>query len=318
MIQSTRPDFHRDGFFAKPFSSSKTSRMPTISNYRVYPDTGLRNFIPVHMQKYPFIFSDDWKHRIQRHVAFWFFWWIFQAILYSFVASNTIVAYMERLPMAMLESLLFMFTHMFLAYSLMYFVIPVFLLKQKYWTTAVVTITLFFITAFISTLIGRFIVDVIRENMMKPENNVFRRNTSATTYLSLLSGLRGGITIGGIAAAIKLMKYWYVKEQRNMQLQKENAESQLQLLKAQVHPHFLFNTLNNIYSYTQNNSPVAGQMVTGLSDLLRSILYECNQPVIPLSKELKMREYLKLNKVLKDQVVHYLILTHTKLVHQFY
>ncbi|MEI9943715.1 MAG: histidine kinase [Chitinophagaceae bacterium] len=258
----------------------------------------VRTFITAPMQKYPFIFSDEWKYRIQRHVAFWLFWWIFQAILYSFVASNTLLAYVERLPMALLESFLFMFTHMFLAYSLMYFVIPVFLLKQKYWPTAVVTIILFFITAFISTLIGRFIVDAIRENMMRPENNVFRRTTSATTYLSLLSGLRGGITIGGIAAAIKLMKYWYLKEQRNLQLQKENAESQLQLLKAQVHPHFLFNTLNNIYSYTQNNSPIAGQMVTGLSDLLRSILYECNQRVIPLSKELKMiQDYINLEQI---------------------
>ncbi|MBD0353487.1 MAG: histidine kinase, partial [Flavisolibacter sp.] len=64
----------------------------------------------------------------------------------------------------------------------------------------------------------------------------------------MLAGLRGAITIGGMAAAIKLMKYWYVKEQRNLQLQKENVEAQMQLLKAQVHPHFLFNTLNNIYS----------------------------------------------------------------------
>ena len=103
----------------------------------------------------------------------------------------------------------------------------------------------------------------------------------------MLAGLRGGITVGGIAAAIKLMKYWYVKEQRNLQLQKENAESQLQLLKAQVHPHFLFNTLNNIYSFTQNTSPVAAKMVTGLSDLLRFMLYECNQRLVPLVERIK-------------------------------
>ncbi|PZR29633.1 MAG: two-component system sensor protein [Citrobacter freundii] len=114
----------------------------------------------------------------------------------------------------------------------------------------------------------------------------------------MMAGLRGGITIGGVAAAIKLMKSLYLKEQRNLQLQKENAESQLQLLKAQVHPHFLFNTLNNIYSYTQNTSPEASRLVTGLSDLLRFILYECNQPMVPLSKELKMiRDYIELEKV---------------------
>ncbi len=69
-----------------------------------------------------------------------------------------------------------------------------------------------------------------------------------------------------------------------MQLQKENIQSQLQLLKAQVHPHFLFNTLNNIYSYTQNTSPVASQLVMGLSGMLRCILYECNRPLISPNK----------------------------------
>ena len=94
------------------------------------------------------------------------------------------------------------------------------------------------------------------------------------------------------------MKYWYVKEQRNLQLQKENVEAQLQLLKAQVHPHFLFNTLNNIYSFTQNTSPVGSKLVTGLSDMLRFILYECNQPLVPLSKELKMiQDYINLEQI---------------------
>ena len=116
--------------------------------------------------------------------------------------------------------------------------------------------------------------------------------------MSLLGGLRGAITIGGLAAAIKLMKYWYIKEQRNLQLQKENAEAGLQLLKAQIHPHFLFNTLNNIYSYTQNTSPSASKMITGLSDMLRYILYEGNQPLVPLHKELQMiQDYINLEKI---------------------
>jgi LytS/YehU family sensor histidine kinase len=127
------------------------------------------------------------------------------------------------------------------------------------------------------------------------EFNHYRNNT---IWLSLLAGLRGGITIGGMAAAIKLMKYWYVKEQRNLELQKENTESQLQLLKAQIHPHFLFNTLNNIYSYTQGNSPTASKLVMGLGDMLRYMLYECNQPMVPLEMELQMlKDYILLEKI---------------------
>ena len=251
------------------------------------------------MQKYPFIFSDAWKYRIQRHAAFWIFWWIFQGFLYSFLAVNSNAGYFKRLPVSMIESFCFMVNHMFLAYSLMYFVIPRFLLKQKYWHTAAWTFIFFILTAGISTLVGRLVVDPLRASLIEdPEVLRSYRKSLLSFHLSMLAGLRGGITIGGIAAAIKLMKYWYVKEQRNLQLQKENAESQLQLLKAQVHPHFLFNTLNNIYSYTQNTSPVASKLITRLSDLLRFILYETNQPLVPLSKELQMiRDYIDLEKI---------------------
>lgn len=251
------------------------------------------------MSKYPFIFSDERKYRIKRHIAFWAFWWIFQGFLYSFLATYSVIAYFTRLPISMLESLIYLPGHMFLAYSLMYFVIPKYLLKQKYWHTAVWTIICFLLTAVISAAIGILIIDPLRVYVIGGEyaSSLYRKG-AVSVHLALLAGLRGGLTVGGIAAAIKLMKYWYVKEQRNLQLQKENAESQLQLLKAQVHPHFLFNTLNNIYSYTQNTSPVASQLVTRLSDLLRFVLYETRQSLVPLAKELKLiQDYIELEKI---------------------
>lgn len=251
------------------------------------------------MSKYPFIFSDERKYRIKRHLAFWAFWWIFQGFLYSFLATYSVIAYFTRLPISMLESLIYLPGHMFLAYSLMYFVIPKYLLKQKYWHTAVSTIICFLLTAVIAAAIGILIIDPLRIYVLGGEyaSSLYRKG-AVSVHLALLAGLRGGLTVGGIAAAIKLMKYWYVKEQRNLQLQKENAESQLQLLKAQVHPHFLFNTLNNIYSYTQNTSPVASQLVTRLSDLLRFVLYETRQPLVPLAKELKLiQDYIELEKI---------------------
>ena len=56
-------------------------------------------------------------------------------------------------------------------------------------------------------------------------------------------------TIVGFAVAIKLLKRWYLKQKETEQLAREKINAELQLLKAQVHPHFLFNTLNNIYSF---------------------------------------------------------------------
>ncbi len=253
------------------------------------------------MNSYPFIFSDERKYRILRHVCFWVLWWLFQGVLYSFSTIYDPSLYLKRLAMSMVESFVFMAMHIFLAYSLMYFVIPRFLLKQRYWQTAVWTVVLFLLTAMFSATIAATVIDPVRRIMFGGLFiDMFRRN-SGNVFLSLMAGLRGAITIGGMAAAIKLMKYWYVKEQRNLQLQKENVESQLQLLKAQVHPHFLFNTLNNIYSYTQHTSPVASRLVTGLSDMLRFILYEGSQPLVPLSKELKMmQDYIALEQIRYD------------------
>jgi sensor histidine kinase YesM len=196
-----------------------------------------------------------------------------------------------------------MTAHMFLAYALMYFVIPRYLLKQQYGRTAIWVAISFLGAACISTILSATIIPVIQQWILKDIQNgrVLRARATTRVHLSIMAGLRGAITIGGIAASIKLLKHWYVKEQRNLQLQKENAEAQLQLLKAQVHPHFLFNTLNNIYSHTQKTAPVASQLVMGLSDMLRFMLYECNQPQVPLSKELKLiQDYITLEQIRYD------------------
>jgi sensor histidine kinase YesM len=254
------------------------------------------------MQQYPFIFSDETKYRVQRHLVFWIFWWLFQGFLYSFIAINSATLYWLRLPASMVESLIFLSVHIFLSYALMYFVIPRYVITHRYWHAAGWVTLLFLSTALMSAILSVTIIPVVRDSIMGDVYANRFRTPSINIFLSLMAGLRGAITIGGIAAAIKLMKHWYVKEQRNLQLQKENIAAQLQLLKAQIHPHFLFNTLNNIYSYTQNTSTVASGLVMQLSDMLRYMLYECNQPLVPLSKEIKMlRDYCALEKVRYDK-----------------
>lgn len=272
--------------------------MATIKREEYVEEFRNRIFIPVRMEQSPFIFSDRLKFRIQRHLAFWFTWWLAQGFLYSFIAVNSAMEYTLRLSASLLESLIYLIAHIFLSYSLMYFVVPRYLLKQRYWLTAAWVIFLFLVTGLLSAVLSVTLVEYVRTSVMGDNYVGPRRGAGLNIYLALMAGLRGAITIGGVAAAIKLMKYWYMKEQRNLQLQKENVQGQLQLLKAQIHPHFLFNTLNNIYSYTQNTSPVASRLVSGLSDMLRFILYECNQDLVPLNKELKMiQDYIGLEQI---------------------
>ena len=105
-------------------------------------------------------------------------------------------------------------------------------------------------------------------------------------------------TILGLAVTIKLLKRWWIKQKQTEELAKEKVRAELQLLKAQVHPHFLFNTLNNIYFFTLSRSPQAPEMIKKLTDMLRYILDECDYPLVPLEKELKMiKDYMTLEKI---------------------
>jgi hypothetical protein len=213
--------------------------------------------------------------------------------------ATQVLPHYKRLIISATEAFIFLGVHIFLTYSLVYFVVPHLLIKGRYLSSFTAVIALFIATGVLNAFVSPY-VEGVRNFMLHPffQQSLPKRFASKDFSYSLLAGLRGGITIGGLAAAIKLMKYWYVKEQSNLQLQKEKTEIQLQLLKAQVHPHFLFNTLNNIYSFTQTSSPVAAKMVAGLSDMLRYMLYEGDKLLVPLAKELNMlRDYIMLEQV---------------------
>lgn len=87
-------------------------------------------------------------------------------------------------------------------------------------------------------------------------------------------------------------KFAWDAQQKQRELEQLNtkvAESQLQFLQSQVNPHFLFNNLNNLYSYALENSPKTPKIILELSDLLRYMLYDCKEKWVPLTKEI---EYL--------------------------
>lgn len=101
-----------------------------------------------------------------------------------------------------------------------------------------------------------------------------------------------------VAASLKMFRYWYRKTKANQQLAQETLSIELQLLKAQVHPHFLFNTLNNIYSLTLRGSDQAPEVVDKLLGLLRYMFRECNAPSVPLTKEVELiRNYTQLEQI---------------------
>jgi Putative regulator of cell autolysis len=120
---------------------------------------------------------------------------------------------------------------------------------------------------------------------------------TTTWWASIFYGGINSIKILSAAAAIKVGKWWWFRQKEKERLEKEKIDADLQLLKAQIHPGFLFNTLNNIYHSALLASPNAPEMLLKLSDILSYMLYECNEREVFLEKELKMlQDYMVLEK----------------------
>ena len=103
------------------------------------------------------------------------------------------------------------------------------------------------------------------------------------------------MAIVGIAVAVRMTTEWYNNEAQRKEIEKNQAEADLANLKNQVNPHFLFNTLNNIYSLIQIDPTEAQEAVHNLSGMLRYVLYESQRDTVPLSRECEfLREYVKL------------------------
>lgn len=94
-------------------------------------------------------------------------------------------------------------------------------------------------------------------------------------------------------------------ERLALQLQRDKNEAELNALKAQIHPHFLFNTLNNLYALTVQKSDKAPKMVESLSFILDYVLYRCNDKFVPLQNEIELIEnYISLERLRFDESMH--------------
>ncbi|MDQ6608409.1 MAG: histidine kinase, partial [Bacteroidota bacterium] len=260
------------------------------------------------MNIHDLIFSNRLRHRIPRHLIFWLVLWMYFLGAYWFPshwfpgwhAQGKVLELAQNHPSQFLSFVFSnsadgMMTQAFFAYIVIYLLLPRFLLKGKYFClVAGVFITLTFLIFYkYSELLNIYYTSlrVYDAKVVDPD----RAYLFKCAWDNIMFNCP---TAGGIAVSIKLLKHWYFKQKETQQVATSKAKAELQLLKAQVHPHFLFNTLNNIYSFTLTGSPKAPEMVKKLSGLLRYILHECDQPLVPLEKELLMiQDYMALEKI---------------------
>lgn len=104
-----------------------------------------------------------------------------------------------------------------------------------------------------------------------------------------------------ITSLLKLSKGWF--EQQEIQrllnrLEKEKLDAELSALKSQVNPHFLFNSLNNLYSLALDQDARTPGIILRLSQMMRYLLYESNVPLVPLQKEIEhLRNFIEMQKL---------------------
>jgi two-component system, LytTR family, sensor histidine kinase AlgZ len=103
---------------------------------------------------------------------------------------------------------------------------------------------------------------------------------------------------------LKFVEDWFALESKKKEVENERLASELRFLKAQINPHFLFNTLNNLYYLATVNSPNTTEVIEKLSQMMRYMLYESNHKVVPLERELAyMENYISLEKLRLDEEV---------------
>ncbi len=181
-------------------------------------------------------------------------------------------------------------TNMIISYTIVYYLVPAFFVKKKYVLFATGVLLLFII----GFMFG--ILQAIANKQLSVAIGVISLNTFFKANTIRILG--NPPLICGVLLSLKKIKDWYLKQNENKILARENAKAELQLLKAQIHPHFLFNTLNNIYFFILSEPAKAEDLVKKLENLLYYMISECTANTVSLSKEINMiNDYFELEKI---------------------
>jgi len=235
------------------------------------------------------------RHRWLSHVVFWLIFLLIGVSSSKYRNGNRATYGFEFISDA-----LYMSAEMIFAYALAYFVVPQFLYRKRYLLAA----TGFVVSSYAACVVGRIFIVKICEPLagIAPK--------ASETYAEILRDLPkllynyylDMMAAASIFVFLKLLKDQHEAQKHALQLEKEKTETELRLLKTQLNPHFLFNTLNNIYSLSFISQPATSKSIAGLAEILDHILYRCNEQYVPLSAEINLvRNYIELEKLRYDE-----------------
>lgn len=221
------------------------------------------------------------RNRGIQHLLFWGF--SYYILLHLFASSSEI----QRID--------FIYTGIFLGtlaigvYINLLLLIPYLLSRRKYVLYGILLLGCLVVSAELNILTFTHLVDYVFPGYY------------FISYFEFLDVLKFLVVFLGLTTLLKLSKGWFLlmeTQNRLTKIQKESAESELKALKAQINPHFLFNSMNSIYSLVLNRAPIAPEVILKLSNFLKYIIYEAASEHVALSSELlAMKDYVELQKL---------------------
>jgi sensor histidine kinase YesM len=214
------------------------------------------------------------KNRFFQHILFW--------ALSFLILLNIFKVSAEIKPIDWIYTAIFHLPVLLIVYINLKILFPVFLEKGRYFLFAVFVVVLVWAGAgFYLVFFNRWIDFIFPGYYFIAYYNFWDISLYFAIYLSLTS-------------LFHLARGWF----RLQEIENEKTQAELKALKSQINPHFLFNSLNNIYSLSRKNSPLIPEKIVQLSDLMRHILYESEAEWIALDKELEMiKNYIELQNL---------------------
>ncbi|NNF22794.1 MAG: sensor histidine kinase [Saprospiraceae bacterium] len=228
---------------------------------------------------YKFLFEK--KYQILRHIAFWIF-----IYLDEFLSLLGVTSPIDGIHFVVFE----LIGDMLLVYFNIYYLLPKFLLKRRIGLYALLTfISIMFVLVFNYYLYG------------------LNLEEDFTFHEYFIGSLATNVSLVGLAVVIRFFKMSYRNQTQIQALKESQLKTELAYLKSQINPHFLFNTLNNLYIMSMKKMDDLPKSIMQLSDLLRYQLYECDTERVSLASELEyIRNYISLEKLRRNNLdVHF-------------
>ncbi|MBG9376650.1 histidine kinase [Panacibacter sp. DH6] len=214
------------------------------------------------------------------------FYWVLAALLYPLV--NIFTLFTNNFTAAIFVALAAVIVlPLYITCSV--WVLPVFLQKRKVWL--LLSGVAIFIAAHLLLMLLYYFFRQVQTDESQSDYFIYATSTFLRESLWIIINL-------ALAAGIFLLRKTMTEKDVAAALRKENNFYKLRYLRAQLNPHFLFNALNSIYSLSLQKSDNAPGAVIRLADVMRYLIYECNEEHIPLSKEIDfIKNYIEIEKI---------------------